>query len=458
MRWTIRRRLTLLNSLALAVLLGAFAALIYGLLANKVIGSVDGKLLECWRELEHEPRVADDPARLQYLVHEFWEHEQVFCAVYGPDSKLRTQTEELANEAVPAMPVLTSDAPQAHSTSLPILGRQRVLTARMPHAPDGSAVVLMTSLADADRTMAQLRTVLLVAVPVMLMASAVVAYVLAARALAPMTALVREARAISAESLDRRLPVANPHDELGELTGTINDMVARLERSFAEMKRFTADASHELRTPLAIIRGEAEFALGKTRDEEVRQLLGSALEECDRLGRLTDQLLTLARQDAGLRKRLREPVNLADLVANVVETLRPLADAKGLTLATAPQPATAIVSGDPDQLRQVVLNVLDNALKYTAAGSVAVSLTTTETDVRILVQDTGEGIPTDHLPHVFERFYRVDKARSRKQGGAGLGLSIAKSIVEAHGGRIELDSASDQGTACTVTLPRWRIA
>jgi signal transduction histidine kinase len=229
-------------------------------------------------------------------------------------------------------------------------------------------------------------------------------------------------------------------------------MVARLERSFTEMKRFTADASHELRTPLAIIRAEAEFAVGKTQEEEVRQVLGSALEECQRLARLSDQLLTLARQDAGLQQRRREPVNLAELTAGVVETLRPLAEAKGLELTCAAGPSP-VVSGDPDQLRQVLLNVLDNALKYTAAGSVSVRITASEKKAAVRVQDTGEGIAAEHLPHVFERFYRVDKSRSRKQGGTGLGLSIAKSIVEAHGGRIELDSAPDRGTTCVVILP-----
>jgi heavy metal sensor kinase len=330
------------------------------------------------------------------------------------------------------------------------------MAAPLPNATDGRTVVRTAGLADADRTMAQLRTVLLTAVPVMLLAAAGVAYLLATRALAPIGALVREARAITAQSLDRRLPVANPHDELGRLAATVNDMVGRLERSFAEMRRFTADASHELRTPLAVIRAETESALGRATREDVQQMLGCALEECDRLSRLTDQLLTLARQDAGLLAQRREPVNLAELTAGVVETLRPLADAKGLTLAVEPgaPAAETVVRGDADRFRQVLLNVLDNALKHTAAGSVTARVKAAGPAVVIEVRDTGEGIPPEHLPHVFERFYRVDKARTREQGGTGLGLSIARSIVEAHGGRIELTSTPGQGTTCVVTLPR----
>jgi heavy metal sensor kinase len=330
------------------------------------------------------------------------------------------------------------------------------MEAPLPNGTDGRTVVLTAGLAEVDRTMAQLRTVLLTAIPVMLLAAAGVAYLLATRALAPVTALVREARSITAQSLDRRLPIANPHDELGRLAATVNDMVGRLERSFAEMRRFTADASHELRTPLAVIRAEAEAALGRTAEEEVRQMLGSALEDCDRLSRLTDQLLTLARQDAGLLGQRGDPVNLAGLTSGVVETLRPLADVKGVTLCVEPgaPAAETVVRGDPDRLRQVLLNVLDNALKHTASGSVTARVKTAGPAVTVEVRDTGEGIPPEHLPHVFERFYRVDAARTREQGGTGLGLSIAKSIVEAHGGRIELNSLPGQGTTCVITLPR----
>ena len=453
---SIRWRLTLLNTLALAVLLVGFAALVYALLARAVVGSVDAKLLECRRQLERESRIAEDPARLKYFIEEFWEHEQIAAAVYGPNGQLLLRTDELAKDAIPPAPTAEPDSPRFQSARIPILGRQRVVAMRLPNASDKRTVVLAASLADADQTMMQLRTVMLTAVPIMLIVSAVVAYALAARALAPLQSLVQESRSITAQSLHRRLPITNPHDELGHLAATINDMVGRLERSFTEMKRFTADASHELRTPLAVIRAETESALGKAGDEDVQQMLGSALEECIRLSRLTDQLLTLARQDAGLSEQRRDPVNLAQLAASVVETLRPLAEAKALALAVEPgaRPEEAVIRGDSDRLRQVLLNVLDNSLKHTAAGSVTLRVKAAEKEVTIEVRDTGEGIPPDHLPHVFDRFYRVDKARTREQGGTGLGLSIAKSIIDAHGGRIELHSELGQGTTCVMSLPR----
>lgn len=456
MALSIRWRLTLLNTLALAVLLVGFGALVYSLLARAVVGSVDGKLLECRRQLEREPRTAEDPARLKYFVEEFWEHEQVAAAVYDANSQLLMRTDELIKDAIPPAPTSEPGSPHFQSTQLPTLGRQRVITMRLPNASDGRSLVLTASLADADQTMMQLGTVMLTAVPIMLMVSAVVAYALAARALAPLQSLVHESRSITAQSLDRRLPITNPHDELGHLAATINDMVGRLERSFTEMKRFTADASHELRTPLAVIRAETEAALGRAGEEEVQQMLGSALEECSRLSRLTDQLLTLARQDAGLLEQRSDPVNLAYLAASVLETLRPLAEAKALVLAVEPgaRMEETVIRGDPDRLRQVLLNVLDNSLKHTATGSVTLRLKSVEKEVIIEVRDTGEGIPPEHLPHVFERFYRVDKARTREQGGTGLGLSIAKSIIDAHGGRIDLHSTPPQGTTCVITLPR----
>ena len=458
MRWSIRWRLTLLNTLALAVLLVAFAVLVYLLLAREVVENVDRGLAECLRQLEHEQRIADDPAQLKHWIDEFWEHNQVACVVLDSSGQSVARTDELPATIAPPLVDSASNQPQFVSANLPGVGRHRLLVVRLPHAQDGRKVVLMSSMAEVDHTLTELRVVLLTSVPIMLLAAAFVAYFLAGRALAPVDALNRSVRSITAESLDRRLQVKNPHDELGRLTATVNDMVARLERSFTEMKRFTADASHELRTPLAVIRTEAEVALDKPlAHDEVQQLLGNILEECDRLTRLTDQLLALARQDGRKVKQLRESVQLSKLGADVIEALRPLAEVKWMTLKFVPNcdPMQDTLLGNPGLLRQVFINLLDNAIKYTPEGGlVEVQLESTDQNLAVRVRDTGEGIPAEHLPHVFERFYRVDKARSRELGGSGLGLSIAKSIVEAHGGEINLESQPGRGTTCTVTLPR----
>jgi heavy metal sensor kinase len=306
-----------------------------------------------------------------------------------------------------------------------------------------------------DHELGELLGALGLAVPAAVAAAGGLGYLLARKALAPVDELRELTQGVTADRLDRRVPVANPHDELGRLAATINAMIGRLERSFAEVRRFTADASHELRTPLSVLRTEVEVALGKPLGrEEVQQLLGSVLEECERLTRLTDQLLALARQDAGPAAR-REPIRLEDLLGEVVETVRPLAEVKSIALNFAPDgPPRGRVRGDAGSLRQVFLNLLDNAIKYTPdGGSVAVEVAHRGRAVEVRVRDTGEGIPAEHLPHVFDRFYRADKARSRAAGGSGLGLSIARGIVAAHGGSIELTSTPGRGTTCTVTLP-----
>jgi heavy metal sensor kinase len=266
--------------------------------------------------------------------------------------------------------------------------------------------------------------------------------------------LRRSTQEITADHLSRRLPVVNPGDELGRLAQTINEMIGRLERSFAEVRRFTADASHELRTPLTAIRTEAEVALTRaTTTADQQHLLGSILEECERLTRLTDQLLTLSREDAGVAPFVREPVDLQALVRGVAEIMRPLADARGLRPNVDCGDGVE-VCGDGARLRQVFFNLLDNAIKYTpAGGEIGVRVERRSGEALVTVRDTGIGIPAEHLPRVFDRFYRVDKARSREQGGTGLGLSISRSIVAAHGGRIAVESFVGKGTTFTVILP-----
>jgi heavy metal sensor kinase len=305
-----------------------------------------------------------------------------------------------------------------------------------------------------DQELRLLLGALLLAVPVALLVSGGWSYLMALTALAPMERLRRSTEAITAARLDRRLPVANAHDELGRLTQTINAMIARLERSFLEIRRFTADASHELRTPLTIIRTDVEVALDKhLSPEEYRDLLGSILEECERLTRLIEQLLALAREDAGAGATAFQALDLSALIEQVVEDMRPLAEARGLALLIAVN-ARLSIAGDESRLRQVFYNLLDNAIKYTPeGGAIAVRAQWADRIPVVTVRDTGIGIPPEHLPHVFDRFYRVDKARSRAQGGTGLGLSIARGIIEAHGGHIELASTPGQGTTCIVTLP-----
>lgn len=455
MTLSIRWRLTLWNTLGLAVMLLVFAALIYGLLRHALYEQIDRKLMGALAQLEQDERTAAEPGeRLRYWIYEWREHENLAAITYDLKGKVWERTQELADDSVPPVPAIADSEHRLEDKAIPILGRQRVLESALRLGDHSSTIALMASLEDVDHELGEVRTILLTAVPIVLLLSGGLGYLLARKALAPMERLRRSTKEITAERLDHRLPVINPHDELGRLTETFNDMIGRLERSFAEIRRFTADASHELRTPLTVIRTEAEVALAKPLNlAEHQQLLGSILEECSRLTRLTDQLLALAREDAHAAHQAQESVDLAILVADVAETMRPLAEVKDLHLRVKAN-GSAWVRGDALRLREVFFNLLDNGIKYTPkGGEVEVQIDQNGSVAIVTMRDTGIGIPSEHLPHVFDRFYRVDKARSRAEGGTGLGLSIAQSTIVAHGGRIELTSAPGKGTTCTVTLP-----
>jgi heavy metal sensor kinase len=458
MSLSIRWRLTVWNAVALAVLLIGFGTLVYILLARVHYQRIDRSLQVELDELEDKMNGQEGSSRdsrLRHWIYEFKEHENIFCIVYDPSGKVHERTEELAEQSVPAAPAVAPGERRYENRDVPIVGHQRTLSAPLRMGDEDFTVLLMAPLEEVDLELGLLRTALLTAVPVVLLLAGAMGYVLARKALVPMDALHRLTEEITADRLDRRLPVGNPGDEFGRLAQTINAMIARLERSFAEIRRFTADASHELRTPLAAIRTEAEVALGKALSPaEHQQLLGSILEECERLTRLTEQLLALCREDAGSARPAHVPLDLGALVSHVVETMRPLAEAKDLNLQAESNGSLAVL-GDEVRLRQVFYNLLDNAIKYTPAGGrIEVRLHDRDGTAIVTLHDTGIGIPPEHLPRVFDRFYRVDKARSRAEGGTGLGLSIAQSIIAAHGGRIELESQLGQGTACTVTLPQ----
>lgn len=279
---------------------------------------------------------------------------------------------------------------------------------------------------------------------------------LAGRALAPVEAMTRKAREISAERLSERLPVARADDEIGRLATVFNETLARLEGSFDRLRRFTADASHELRTPLTAIRSVGEVALREPAGGEAcREAIGSMLEETDRLTGLTDNLLTLARGEAGKARLALAPTDLAGLVGEVVDELHVLAEEKEQDLAWAGgPPVTATV--DAATLRQAVINVLHNAIRYTPRGGrVRVAIGTEQGGAAVIdVDDEGPGIPAGERRRVFQRFVRLDPARSSGEGGAGLGLAIARQAVEANGGEIAFVDGEGPGARCRIVLPR----
>ena len=260
---------------------------------------------------------------------------------------------------------------------------------------------------------------------------------------------------MTAERLHERVSVPNQHDEIGRLAAVINDAFARLEASFAQLRRFTADASHELRTPLAVIRGIGEAGLVVTRTPaEYKEAIGSMLEEIDRLTTLVDTLLRLSHGDAGNVHLSREPLDLGQLTREVVASLALLAEERRQRVSI--QAAEGVsVGADRLVLREAITNVIDNAIKYSPVGaSIAVSIRDDGDRAVVEVADQGPGIPAEHRERIFDRFFRLDAARSRDAGGTGLGLAIAKWAVEINNGSIRVDAAATGGSVFRISLPR----
>ena len=279
-------------------------------------------------------------------------------------------------------------------------------------------------------------------------------YLLVRQALAPVEQITRAAERITQHNLTDRLPVTNTGDELERLSTSLNRMIARLEDAFQNSKRFVADASHELRTPLTILRGELEnMAEDPHLGLEWRERAASLLEETEQLGKIVEHLFTLSRLDSGEAQTDWSSFDLAELAKTTAEQMNLLAEDKGISIACeAGQPVT--VEGDPTRLKQVVVNLLDNAIKYTPRnGAIQLRIRAVNGHAILEVEDNGIGISANDLPHVFERFYRVDQARSDDSEGAGLGLAIVKSICTAHGAEVDVMSVPTLGTRFRVKIP-----
>ncbi len=337
------------------------------------------------------------------------------------------------------------------------LSAEDLLVSAVPFtASDGSRFLIEVGapLKQSESVLHGLLITFAVGLPLVVAVAIAGGYVLMRRALAPVGEITRTAEQITSRNLSERLPEAKTGDELEGLSTSLNRMIARIEHSFRHINRFTADASHELRTPLTVLRGELEAIVQRSDlPPDVRETVGSTLEETERLSKIVESLLTISRLDAGEALMTREQFDLAELVTNTADQMRLLAEDKQVVLLCETH-ARIDVEGDPGRVKQIVVNLVDNAIKYTSAGGrVDVRVGTSNGNAVLEVADSGAGIPIDAMPHVFERFYRVDKARSRQLGGAGLGLSIVKSICAAHHGRVTVESSEDKGSRFTVELP-----
>lgn len=450
---SIRWRLTLWYGAAMGLVLVVFGAAVFVLTTHSQSARIDFELDEEMNEVAYEVLSIMDPATLMNeLQAEFGSHVTFDFDIARRDGRAMFLSNRLGQQRLfdgsdwPAGPTFVMQR-------LTGLGEHRVLRKAI-ESPHGALLlhvaIPLAPLRAAQRSL--LSTMGLVG-PLMMLAATAGGYWLARRALAPIKLITETAQRITAQQLDRRLDVPEVRDELSRLATTLNEMIDRLHRSFDEMRRFTADAAHELRTPLTLLRTQLEVALRSDRSpEQYREVLASLHEDTLRMCRLASQLLELSREDAGVEALPFTAVRLDEVLRDALDQIRPAAELKSVRLAAADCPATEVL-GDAQRLQRVFVNLLDNAVKHTPPhGHVGVSVFATSDSVQVIVADAGCGIPADHLPHIFDRFYRADPARTSPDG-SGLGLAICQSIVQAHGGRIELQSEPARGTKVTVTLP-----
>ncbi|MBX6311334.1 MAG: HAMP domain-containing protein, partial [Isosphaeraceae bacterium] len=430
---------------------------VYLLMSHHLLALTDAALREELVELGDEVGRAGGLARLPaVLALRFASHEGYEFQVSTMAGAPLFRSAGLGPGGLPrpdARPT-SSGEPAYERITLDGIGPVRMASRVVP-GPSGPLLIqAIVTLAPNARALRELVIVLLSTGPLALACALGGGYWLARRALAPVDRMTATAAEITATRLDQRLDEPGTEDELGRLARTFNAMIARLQRSFEEVRRFTADAAHELRTPLAAMRTEAEVALRSPRSpERDGRVLEDLLEEIERLTRLVSQLLFLCREDTGIGAGDFRPVRLDELVREVGEHMQVAAREKGVELDIE-LPTPCPVQGDADRLRRLFFNLIDNAIKYTPTGGrVMVRGESPNGQIHMTIADTGIGIPAEHLPYVFDRFYRVNPSRSPETDGTGLGLAICRSIVEAHGGRIEIDSVVGSGTRIRLALP-----
>ena len=456
-RLSIRWRLTLWYGAVLLIILLGFSGAVYLLMQRHLLTLNDSALREELDELTDEVGRVEalsslpDVLRLRFPGHEGYELQVGTVA-----GKSLFRSMGIGSKGLPRTVVLRSGVDGSTYENVMLDDRKPVRVAsRMVESPSGALLIqAAVTLAPNVRALRELAVVFLTIGPVALVCALGGGYWLARKALSPVDRMAATAAEITATRLDHRLTEPDANDELGYLARTFNAMIARLQRSFEEVRRFTADAAHELRTPLAAMRTEAEVALRSPRssDRDTR-VLENLLEEIERLTRLVSHLLFLCREDTGVDVGDVQPVQLDVVVRDVGDHMAVAAREKGVDLVVDLRHSCE-VKGEADRLRQLFFNLLDNAIKYTPpGGKVTVDGDSSNGQAIVTVSDTGIGIPAEHLPHVFDRFYRVDSSRSPETDGNGLGLAICRSIAESHSGRLEIDSTFGSGSRVTLVLP-----
>ena len=446
---SIKFRLTVWYLVAIAVLLVVFGTVAYYLLSKNLYRNLDQSLQARVIELQRTIKVEGDRISFDQKVEEL-------VLIYDANGTLRQRlgpNVEFSNigETVQQALFGISSFVSAETNQGPYV---RLYAA--PFNVDSStrvALVVGRLPNDILSMLAIFRMVMLNSSVLLILLAGVGGWFLAGRTLKPVERIAEIARGIGESDLSRRIDVETD-DELGRLASTLNGMIARLEEAFVKQRRFVADASHELRTPLAVIQAESSLVLEKPRDPgEYRRSLELVSQEVAYMSEIVGKLLVLARSDAGFEPVNFQEVDVAGLLTELSQDLEALAQEKGLRLTFGPMDGLT-VRGDRVRLRQLFMNILDNALRYTpGGGAITGSVIRKDDQAVVSIGDTGIGIAEEHLPFIFDRFYRVDKVRTDGEGGTGLGLAIATSIAKMHGGSIEVESRFGEGTTFRVLLP-----
>lgn len=455
----VRSRLTLWYVLVLASLLALYAGGASFFLFLSLREDFDQNLLQ---DLETvEGMLVNEPNGLVSLHSSHAEGAEPrvghFIEVWSPEGSLLHRSSLLQEQTLGGPPKAGEGIDDPTPSTFRLANGARVRVASSVYHIEDRRVVLRVAYSEEQlwRELREFDGVLLLGFPIAVLLAGFGGYALARKALEPIDAMATQTQKISAERLSDRLSIKNPEDELGKLASVFNAMLARLQAAFDQLRRFTADASHELRTPLTAMRSVGEVALQDQKSSaEYRDVIGSMLEEVDRLTRLVESLLALSRADAGHVQLQRTDISLLALAQQAISMVEVLAEEKRQKIDIDGD-AKLIVSADRLILRQAVVNLLDNAIKYAPANSQISVHVGTGADNRasLDITDQGPGIPFEHQSYVFDRFYRVDKARTREWGGAGLGLSITRWAVEAHGGEITMQSEEGHGSTFRVSLP-----
>ncbi|MFM8839571.1 MAG: ATP-binding protein [bacterium] len=398
--------------------------------------------------------IDEDPVWSAVYEHILFNPKNYYIQIADLNGQIVWRSENLDTTALPLFEGSESSS-GISSISIPKPLNKQTQNLRLYRLKTSKAFITVGySLEEIDSTLYELFNALLIGFPLVLFISTLGGFILARVSLKPIDDLARSAREITASNLSNRLPEPKTNDEVARLTYTLNEMIARLEDSFNQIKQFTADVSHELRTPLAILTGELEVALRSDKTpEEYQSLLISALEEVGRLSKVVRTLLDLSRAETGQVSIEHHTVNLSGMLEELAEDAVILAEERSISVGSMIE-ANIMIDGDSVRLHQALLNIVDNAIKYTPSGGDILMRLVREGDRAILrVSDTGVGISKEHLPHIFDRFYRADQARSQDIQGNGLGLSIVKWIIEAHEGTIRAESTPGKGTMITIVLP-----